>query len=143
MLICVVSFTRVTDRQGLNFEQELTEKTENGNCHSVPSFPPVPCFGFLRLRPQYALDIPGSSPSTRNGPARCRARGLELRISSGFAPAELAERQDPQVIKAEIAAARKRGAQGLLVFHRDHLYNEHLTAIQEAVEAGKPAPESK
>ena len=53
------------------------------------------------------------------------------------------ERQDPQVIKAQIAAARELGAQGFVVFHRDHLYNEHLTAIQEAVEAGKPAPESK
>ena len=46
------------------------------------------------------------------------------------------ERQDPQVIKAEIAAARELGAQGFVVFHRDHLYDEHLAAIREAVEAG-------
>lgn len=53
------------------------------------------------------------------------------------------ERQDPQAIKAEIAAARKLGAQGFIVFHRDHLYDEHLTAIREAVEAGDPAPQRK
>lgn len=47
------------------------------------------------------------------------------------------ERQDPRVIKAEIAAARELGAQGFIVFHRDHLYDEHLAAIREAVEAGE------
>ncbi len=53
------------------------------------------------------------------------------------------ERQDPQAIKAEIAAARKLGAQGFIVFHRDHLYDEHLTAIREAVEAGDLASQRK
>jgi hypothetical protein len=36
-LTCVVSFTRVPDRQGSNFEQEVTETTESGNRHSVLS----------------------------------------------------------------------------------------------------------
>lgn len=50
------------------------------------------------------------------------------------------ERQDPEVIKAEITAARQLGAQGFIVFHRDHIYDEHLTAIREAVEAADAAP---
>ena len=47
------------------------------------------------------------------------------------------ERQDPRVIKAEIAAARELGAKGFIVFHRDHFYDEHLAAIREAVEERK------
>lgn len=45
------------------------------------------------------------------------------------------ERQDPQVIKAEITTARELGAKGFIVFHRDHLYEEHMTAIKDAVGA--------
>ncbi len=47
------------------------------------------------------------------------------------------QRQDPQVIKAEIAAARELGAKGFIVFHRDHFYAEHLAAIREAVKVRK------
>ena len=47
------------------------------------------------------------------------------------------------MIKTEIAEARKLGAQGFIVFHRDRLYDEHLTAIREAVEAGDPATDGK
>jgi hypothetical protein len=46
------------------------------------------------------------------------------------------------VIEAEIAAARELGARGFSVFHRDHLDKEHLTAFQQAVEAGTSAAES-
>jgi len=43
------------------------------------------------------------------------------------------ERQDPEVIRAEISAARKLGAKGFVVFHRNHFYDEHFHAVREAV----------
>jgi len=43
------------------------------------------------------------------------------------------ERQDPRVIQDEIRAAAKLGAKGFVVFHLDHLNDEHFTAIREAL----------
>ena len=53
------------------------------------------------------------------------------------------QRQAPQVVKAEIAAVRELGAKGFIVFHRDHFYDEHLTAIREAVEAVAQQPSQR
>jgi len=43
------------------------------------------------------------------------------------------ERQDPEVIAAEIRAARKLGAKGFVVFHRNHFYDEHYEAVRKSV----------
>ncbi|MFQ6097879.1 MAG: hypothetical protein ACE5O2_09150, partial [Armatimonadota bacterium] len=43
------------------------------------------------------------------------------------------DRQDPEVLKAEIRAARDVGAKGFVVFHRYHFYDEHFQAVREAV----------
>lgn len=48
------------------------------------------------------------------------------------------QRQDPQVIEAEIAAARELGAKGFIVFQRDHIGDEHLAAIKDAGKNGRP-----
>jgi uncharacterized lipoprotein YddW (UPF0748 family) len=50
------------------------------------------------------------------------------------------ERQTPEVIQAEIAAARTLGAKGFVVFHLDHLYDEHLRAIREILNDGSIGP---
>ena len=42
------------------------------------------------------------------------------------------ERQTADVIKAEIEAARVLGAKGFVIFHLDHLYDEHWRALKEA-----------
>ena len=47
--------------------------------------------------------------------------------------------QEPSICRSPGTGSPKDSS----CFIRDHMYNEHLTAIQEAVEAGKPAPESK
>ncbi|MCD6361409.1 MAG: family 10 glycosylhydrolase [Armatimonadetes bacterium] len=43
------------------------------------------------------------------------------------------DRQDPEVLKAEIRAAREMGAAGFVVFHRYHFYDEHYQAVREVV----------
>lgn len=48
------------------------------------------------------------------------------------------ERQDPQVIKAEIAAARKLGAKGFVVFHLDHFQDGHFRAVRESLPDSRP-----
>ena len=47
---------------------------------------------------------------------------------SGIYPA----RQDSKVIQAEIAAARRLGAKGFVLFHLDHFQDEHFQAIHES-----------
>ena len=42
------------------------------------------------------------------------------------------ERQEPEVIKAEIAAAREVAARGFVVFHRVYVYGEHFKGVREA-----------
>ena len=42
------------------------------------------------------------------------------------------------MIKAEIGAARALGAKGFVVFHLDHLYDDHLRALQEATVVTAP-----
>ncbi len=44
------------------------------------------------------------------------------------------ERQDPEVIKAEIRAAREVGSKGFVLFHRYHFYDEHFGAVREAID---------
>lgn len=44
------------------------------------------------------------------------------------------EVQDPGTIKAEIAAARKMGARGFVIFHLDHCLDRHFQAVREAIE---------
>lgn len=41
------------------------------------------------------------------------------------------QRQDPRVIQDEIRAAEKLGAKGFVVFHLDHLNDEHFAAIRD------------
>ncbi len=43
------------------------------------------------------------------------------------------QRQDPRVIQDQIAAAAKLGANGFVVFHLDHLNDEHFAAIRDVV----------
>lgn len=45
------------------------------------------------------------------------------------------ERQTADVIKAEIGAARVLGAKGFVIFHLDHLHDEHWRALKEATAA--------
>lgn len=47
------------------------------------------------------------------------------------------ERQKPETIQAEIDAARKLGAKGFVIFHRDHCYDEHFAAIRESKESAR------
>ena len=48
------------------------------------------------------------------------------------------ERQAADVIKAEIGTARVLGAKGFVVFHLDHLYDEHWRALKEATTVTTP-----
>jgi len=43
------------------------------------------------------------------------------------------ERQSPRVIQDELRAAEKLGAKGFVVFHLDHLNDEHFAAIREVL----------
>lgn len=43
------------------------------------------------------------------------------------------KRQDPKVIAAEIAAARKLGAKGFCVFNQVYFFEEHFAAVRQAV----------
>ena len=62
-------------------------------------------------------------------------------VSRGAVSFVLNGRTDQRISAATservLAAARELGAQGFVVFHRDHLYDEHLAAIREAVKAGE------
>ena len=113
-LTCVVSFTRVTDRQGSNFEQEVTETTESGNRHSVFSVSSCSVFWI----PAFAAEgrvgnacSTGASLATRSrrpgrpGPA---AEGAEacIRQEIGYA--------DPNGGKPVNRRGRTRFANGLL-----------------------------
>lgn len=48
------------------------------------------------------------------------------------------ERQDPEVLKAEIRAARELGAAGFVVFHLSHFYDQHYEAIREVLAEPRP-----
>jgi len=54
---------------------------------------------------------------------------------SGIHPA----RQPPEVIQAEIAAARKLGAKGFVVYYASYLQEEHYQAIRAAIQAKRTA----
>jgi hypothetical protein len=45
------------------------------------------------------------------------------------------ERQTADVIKAEIEAARVLGAKGFVMFHLDHVYDEHWRTLKQATSA--------
>jgi hypothetical protein len=57
---------------------------------------------------------------------------------SGIHPAK----QPPEVIQAEILAARKLGAKGFAVYYVPFLQDEHYQAIRKAID-GQVRPETK
>lgn len=44
------------------------------------------------------------------------------------------DRQDPELIKAQIHIAEKLGAKGFVVFHLDHFRDEHFEAVRAAID---------
>jgi uncharacterized lipoprotein YddW (UPF0748 family) len=53
------------------------------------------------------------------------------------------QRQEPCVIQDEIVAADKLGARGFVVFHLDHLNDEHFDAIREALKRPQDSPQKQ